>query len=296
MSKYSERNEALFGITLTELAFLLFFMIVFISAAKLSTNEDVINNSITEISTLEEQLRKKEVELEDAINQLSLHRDKLTSLLGSGGLMSEEMLQEEISSLIKAEEERNKLEKELEEVRSHLEDVEIDAEKYTDLKIKINKNGGDIDPFSYIETLQLEVNEQSNKNESLLGQYKNLQNKFVGNGLDHPPCWADPRTGKPAYLFELRIQKNSLDIRPAWEKYREGTIDYFDVALFQNAREITVEDFVALSAPILKWSKAQTPECRHFVKVRDSKDTTKEEYKYKLGVIERYFYKLRLGK
>jgi len=257
----SNGDEALFSVTLTEVAFLLFFLVVFLSAFKLTEKEEIIRNKSIAEAELKKELTESKNALDEAVSKLSVINAKL------GGLMNlpKEELSDAVSELVKADENNIKLEKELRDLKRTLEHAKEMLEKEKD------------------------------KHRNLLGQFKNLESRFLGNGLDHPACWANAKTGKLEYLFEIKIQKDGFFITSVWPEYRKKGINYFDTTQYDSPHQISVDNFKSLSQKVFDWSANQKPECRHFVRVKDSKNTTKAEYKEKLRIIEEFYYKLILG-
>ena len=127
----------------------------------------------------------------------------------------------------------------------------------------------------------------------LLGQMSNLQRRC---GNDYPPCWVvDDGTGRPEYIYDILILDDRFIIRPSWPPHRETSVD-----LIPGARELVGEytDFATFrrkAAPVLDWARAQEPECRLFVKIRD-RASMKEPFLDRMTTIEEYFYKFLIRK
>lgn len=129
---------------------------------------------------------------------------------------------------------------------------------------------------------------------NLQGQMAYLRER-VGNGLDHPPCWADSQ-GRPEYALRVTLFTDSLRTRAIWPEHRERDARQVS-GLNQLAGEtITYGRFRRLAQLVLRWSQRQEPECRHFVVIVDSVDGGKEAFKRGLLTVEHYFYKYLSGR
>jgi len=123
---------------------------------------------------------------------------------------------------------------------------------------------------------------------NLRGQNLNLRGRVLGNGLDHPPCWADPDTGEIQYVYSIVIKEDELLVSPGWPESRspeamgnqnilDGVGDFDLVTQFQKASTELYKESVGL-------------ECRHFVVIYDQASSKKSFKNYLLG-IESHFYK-----
>ncbi len=121
-------------------------------------------------------------------------------------------------------------------------------------------------------------------------QNLNCSQRLQEAGLGYPPCWADA-SGKPEYIYTVALRGDSLAVRPAWPAHRADDARRVDGALALAGRTLSRQAFAEGADPILRWSQAQTPECRHFVIVDDTGVTTKEAFKESLLLVEGYFYK-----
>lgn len=113
----------------------------------------------------------------------------------------------------------------------------------------------------------------------------------LGNGLDHPPCWATP-SGRPEYAYEVILRTSSVMVEPVWPDHRVREARATPGMLRLGAGEMSYAEFARRAIPVFQWSARQEPECRHFVRIRDEVDGGKEAYKENLETVERFFYKL----
>lgn len=285
----ANKNE-IFGVSLNELAFLLFFLIVLISAIKLNNDRKVIEDKTEHNNHLEQQLQLTQYELDEAVSELKLVKDKLSEIFSAGRELDPDYLDKQISKLVSMEAANQQLADELSKTKEGLEKEKASSELLSQIQQALKDNGVD-NPEALIKAYEKEVA----KNKTLMGQYKNIERRLAGNGLDHPPCWANPDTGKPEYMFNVRIMPDRYELSAAWPLHRANEMQEISPGVIDNLpNELQHDEFNQLALPILQHSKKQVPECRHFVMVQDSTITSKEEYKEGLSRVENFFYKLIL--
>lgn len=283
----SNKNE-IFGVSLNELAFLLFFLIVLLSAVKINNDKEIIDNKTEQSAFLEQKLKLTQKELDHAVSELNLVKDKLSEIFSSGKQLNPDYLDEQITNLVRLEEKNRNLETELQKTKEQLEKEQESSALLEKINTTLTDSGVD-DAQALIDAYKKEVV----KNKTLMGQYKNIERRLVGNGLDHPPCWADSESGRPEYMFNIKIMAETYILERSWPAYRNDEMQEIAFAIDEDLpSEFTHQEFRKLANPILLHSKEQEPECRHFVMVKDSTETSKEQYKNGLSRVENYFYKL----
>lgn len=134
------------------------------------------------------------------------------------------------------------------------------------------------DPEALAEAL-----EQAQRVGDLEGQVLNLRGRLGGRDL--PPCWADRKTGKIEYLFDVIITDSGLQFSSAAPNYRSQ--EYADLPNTGRLTDgqISLGQFESLAKPILDISNSK--QCRHYVAITDRSENA---YKDTL-TIEDYFYK-----
>ncbi len=173
---------------------------------------------------------------------------------------------------------KDKLEKELPEGKEEqvIKDVVTAAKGYGDLA----KAGQDP------QIVQKE-------NSDLRGQIAFLKNRLEARGgRDYPPCWAD-ESGKVEFLFAIEVQPDTVAVSPAWPARREAAareLPDIDAVL---AGPHSNQAFVSVIQGIFNWSKAQDPECRHYVQLKSSISDAVQSDRARL-MVENFFYKLEL--
>ncbi|WP_454741355.1 hypothetical protein [Cupriavidus necator] len=129
------------------------------------------------------------------------------------------------------------------------------------------------------------------ENSDLRGQVAFLKNRLdARGGRDFPPCWAD-ESGKVEFLFAVEVRPESVVIAPAWPSRRESAakaLPGIDGAL---AGPHSYQAFASKIQGVFNWSKAQDPECRHYVQLKSSISDAVQSDRARL-MVENYFYKV----
>jgi hypothetical protein len=128
------------------------------------------------------------------------------------------------------------------------------------------------------------------ENRELRGQVAYLSRR-AGTGMDHPPCWADEH-GRPEYAYEARIHTHHVDLIAVWPPHRAVDARSTPGMLDAPGTGLGYAEFSRRALPVFQWSRAQDPQCRHFVRIVDRVEGGKEPFKHGLLTVERYFYKL----
>ncbi len=113
------------------------------------------------------------------------------------------------------------------------------------------------------------------------------------SGIDLPPCWMDDAGRSPQYLFTVQIDAQSqVHVTPAWPAERDN-----DAATIPGVAEIlakktmNLNEFARLASPILKHANARKPEaCRHYVRLQNEVPDRRGADRARLK-IENFFYK-----
>jgi hypothetical protein len=131
------------------------------------------------------------------------------------------------------------------------------------------------------------------ENRDLRGRMAWLEQQLKARGgRDYPPCWAEPETGRPQYLFTIEIRSGGLKLAPAWPPERAS-----DAGRLPGIDGLAVADTLPIPAfrarvqPLAADSAAR--HCRHYVRLvnRVSDLTLFNRYRY---AVEEFFYKYEL--
>lgn len=273
-----ERGNSIIETSLTELAFVFFFILLIFSAWKISEVSERLEESeeqSTEQTETIEQLREalntsselfqlvNESDPEEIFNELLLGREAVSEL---------KALENTVSKLTEESDTES-----IEEIAALIRELEV-------AKKQVSEKGFDKDDF--VDNINDVLREVSD----FKGQNINLKRKLeqLGNGLDLPPCWADEKTGDIQYVFNVVINESNLEIFSGWPEART-------IEAENNVNILRVVGKYARNSDLWEQSRALfeesvTKECRHFVRVYDHADSKNAFKMYLLG-IENHFYK-----
>lgn len=131
------------------------------------------------------------------------------------------------------------------------------------------------------------------ENSDLRGQVAFLKNRLdARGGRDYPPCWAD-ENGKVEFLFAIELLPDAVVVNPAWPARREAAaraLPGMDVLL---AGPHSTQKFISAVQGVFNWSKAQDPECRHYVQLKSSISDAVQSDRARL-MVEGFFYKVEV--
>lgn len=279
-----DRRSFLLGMTLNELAFLLFFLLVLLSTHLLKARSAQIAQKSVRLEQLENQLSQKQAVLDKTFKKLGLLQDTVDRLQELQPHALPEELDEQFKRLVDSENQARtdtlNLQNRLDELTALLQTTDL-----------LQQTGLSDSPVEAVQQLIAENKEIEAQKRNLEAQIKSIRNRFKGSGLDHLPCWIDPKTGAIEYLFRITILENFLQIDPAWPVSRTAVLKKLPSVHALAKRRVSTAEFSRRAKPILIWSQQQKPECRHFVRIHDHKSTSKKAFKKQLLTVEGYFYK-----
>ncbi len=149
--------------------------------------------------------------------------------------------------------------------------------------------GADPNAADAIDSLAAEVTRLDDRSRELANQVAYYQ-RASGNGLDHPPCWADD-AGEIEYAFVAVLHTGTVDLRPTWPERRQADAEAIRGMLAAAGEGLSHSEFRSRVTPILQWSMEQNPECRHFVVLVDEVADSKDAFKAGMLTVEQFFYK-----
>lgn len=281
---HSNRRAFLLGMTLNELAFLLFFLLVLISTHLLQSRSDQLLEKTAQLQQLESQLSKKQVILDETFRKLGLVQNTVDRLQELQPNVKPGELEQQFKRLVdsesKARSDRQTLQNRLDEVNTILRTGDLQTQKALSEST-----------LGAVQKLIAENNAMQSQIDKYEFQLKSIQNRAGGSGLDHLPCWFDPNTGAIEYLFRITILENFLKIDPVWPAHRTKTAKKLPSVSLLSNRTVSTHEFLQKAKTLLDWSRHQKPECRHFVRIRDHKNTSKKAFKQQMLAVEAIFYK-----
>lgn len=282
-----EKRSFVLSITLTELALLLFFLLLFAAVSEIREVERERDQRAEEKERLEEQIAA----IADTLN---VGPDRLSQLLAQTV---------ELQTQLDSSRDRViKLRSQVDELRSEAEGLlqlirqqeETDDDDFVKLVRRAARNSGREGQFEKLREVmsELEFDRDSiaSRLQNCSAQVLNCSRRLERAGMGFPPCWADTQ-GKPVYMYEVTLREDVIEVEPTWPSNRDAEARAINGALTLAGKTVTRREFSRLAQPILDWSKSQEPECRHFVTIRDTPDMSKDAFKSGLLTVEHFFYK-----
>lgn len=285
----NKSKSSVLDTSLTELAFIFFFILLLVSVWKLNEQE----NKLSELEKINKH-HKEQIAGVEAISELM---EKIKQELGESNF---DEYFTEIAKLKEQAERVEQLEVELQEQKSELSFYENqlsevfkdgDAEKVIeqitevavlkDMLAEAAQPGQS--PAQALKQILLERNDA-------LGQNNNLRQQIVklGNGLVHPPCWADAKTGAIEFMFDVTILEDGVVFARGWPDSRH------EQAMADPVIQAVIGEYKLNSEHLAKtksiFNDSVKNGCRHFVRVSD-KAVSKDAFKKHLLAIEQHFYK-----
>ena len=319
MNDLRNKHPFLLSMSLTELGFILFFLLLLISSWKLremSKEKDTAKAQAEASDWLAARAMAENEQTSEKIRDLKREYGRYKSYKKI--LDKVNMIPEEFMELIRDSEaalaENHLLEQTLREATNRNENLRAENEQLESVQAGLTRAleaareeftelARDSEAvFAEKRVLDQVLQEATGRNETLraenerleaashdmTGQLRNYQ-KRLGRGRDFPPCWAN-ESGQIEYLYRVVIREETLSVKPAWPERRADDIRAIPGAHEVVGDQMSIKEFRNRAAPILSWSKQREPECRHFVILIDRADT-KNSFKAKRFAVEAYFYK-----
>ncbi len=308
MENVDQDSTSIFETSLAELAFILFFILLLFASWQLNEYSEEEEESRQDNSELNERNAELLVEnalLEDSLAEVSVYLGlgeefdpeemftKLT-LAGENEVRVQELEEQNATleeALLTIEETASDSGLTLDEIPKALEELaeiseilsEIDEDDMADiLPEKVDEN-------DMVDILSEKVDEVVSELRDFRGQNLALRNQLgePGNGLDHPPCWADETTGKAQYVLNVVMTELEIQVSQGWPRIRNAEV-------LENANIYSVigsydSDQGFLDASQAIYNESVQKECRHIVRVFDHTQT-KAAYAPFYDAIFHHFY------
>jgi len=284
MATNEQRRSFLLGITLNELSFVMFFLMMFISATTLQKTNTKLKQKTQQNKQLQAELIKEIKDQNQVFKRLQLLEARLIKA-GNFSSRPTEQQMDQLFSRMRDENAKGDLEQQLAQLQGEVKSLQ----RYK-LLDKIIMNSGLADSsFHKIEQVLQQEKKISQQLQLLKGRLAYSQKKLKNSGLGYPPCWADPQSGAVEYLYTITLYEQAMLIEAAWPDYRKVDLNLIPGAEKLVGQKLDQQQMRKLVKPIFNWSKAH--ECRHFIRIKDQKETSKQAFKQQMLVIEDYFYK-----
>lgn len=297
----SEKNDRVFQLSLTEIAFLLVFLLMLLLGYMIFKLDQDLADTQQQLTTGANLAAQQEA--------LAAARAKLKTELQSAGSQNPD---EVISKLLSQAE----LIQEREILRAQVADLDAQVSALTKVKAVLEKvanetatrmkqQGQQVTPGAEAKLAKdlMDAYQQMNQasaaglpqvqkeNADLRGQVAFLKGKLdARGGRDYPPCWADEHTGKVEFIFDIMMSTDGLTVSPAWPKNRTAdALTFTTTTQLISPKKHPLSEFIQLANPIFADSKAKN--CRHYVVLRSNIADTATFNRYRYNV-ENMFYKV----
>lgn len=282
MAGDNNKSSFLFGLTLTELAFILFFILLFFASLTVKEKTMIIGslNPFKEVvesipQYKEKTTSEKVIWLKELVEKSDLSTKQQALIENNNDLNKENEAYKKVVELIPEFNDKTKQEKEV-----WLKELVAKSDSSIKNQELIEKN----------KALGERLTEVKQKISEKSGEVEFLRKQIIGlGGNAYPPCWENPKTKKPDYIYNIIISENGVTTFKGYKKYLEDK--FLELPGSQDVlgkSDISVNEFMVNVSGVFKRSKEE--ECRHYVRIFDEA-ISKNAYKWPLHRIEQYFYK-----
>ncbi len=286
MAGQNNRSNFLFGLTLTELAFILFFILLFFSTLAVKEKEVSIDKIREEVEAYKNvfeaipEFHEKSIEEKTEWLKELVEKDKLNAKYQE--LMEKHKALEDsfndLAEVIPAIKDKSEVDK-----AEWLKEL---VEKST----LVAKNEALNEELAKIREKVVKIEKEMSGKKDLIARLEKKIKGLAGNR--HPACWKDPRTKQPEYIYNIVLGENGITTHRGYKMYLQK--EFLEIPGSQNiidTQNLTIGEFKQKTKSVFDWSvKTAKPECRHFVRIFDETES-KESYKNPLRGIEHYFFK-----
>jgi len=326
-------NDFLFGITLTELILMLFFLLLLISAFMSAEQSSIITQIERENSRMVEE--NFDLKLKNKISK-SLSEDMISSLLHfrHGEDKQDEKAKQifkELSNQTKIIAENERLKRQVERYEVNEQMLKMDesfkvqlSRKQALLELMKDMNTTDDlkNVFMKLETLEKIVKKEEDELKVLRSENKKLAQllkEFTNMSKDELLYAQDILKGQVSYLTRRLNMGGGNELPPCWANKKSGKAEYiFTVTIGENALKISPRWPKYRSKEMKKYrvskrlysnnisvdtflaltnkiyKDADKNECKHYLYLFDEAET-KHGYKDKRLKLENYYYKYEAG-
>lgn len=303
------RKGLILGFTMAEISILIIFCLLlatsFLIQEKNSTISKLLheNDGLTQVKEKLDELKKSstsQMEFDDLFQELTQSKAQAEEIKKLQADLESRLHEHKELELVKSTLQSNNPDKPIEEIISELL---ADAQYTNEIKNHLsNPSQKKLSGEQIAQTINSSgklsdvVTEKMNalvEVERLKGQLANSQTKLerLGKGTEMPACWADPKTGKPEYIFKIDLTSNGLIIHDQHLQNRINAQKLLPLNMIHFERNLSARDFLAQTRPLAQWSIQHN--CRFFVIAKDKTPADqKNTYKAMLRTLESHFYKL----
>jgi hypothetical protein len=250
----NNRSNFLFGLTLTELAFILFFILLI-------------------LSTLDGKEKAQDIEVYKRVfDEIPKFNEKNV---------------EEQAKWLKELVEKDKLSVKYQELNEKHKALNDSYQKIIQ-GIPNLKDKSEVEKTKWLKEL-VEKNDLDTKNKELKKELAKIKGRA---GNRHPACWEDKKGKTPEFIYDIVLSEKGITTYRGYKQYLEKEFQKIPGANnIIGTKNISINEFKQKTRSVFNWSvKIAKPECRHFVRIFDN-TKSKESYKIPLRGIEHYFFK-----
>lgn len=313
----AQRNDQVFQLSLTEIAFTVAFMLLLLLGYVVFKEQNDRKAAEANLAKVQSAAQK--------IAALNTAERELASALSKAGVANPDAVISQLITATQTRDERDSLKKRVDDLDAKLtalEQLRRDVEKAAAvrrpdvtrdevesalaLQDEVRKSLPTERPApetsrqeqnkAFAERLKQAIaatNEVKKENSDLRGQLAYLKNRLdARGGRDYPPCWADEATGKVQTLFAVEVKPNVVIVDPEWVATREAdarALPGLDKVLSGSPHSYA--NFVIGIQGIFR--RSQTMKCRHYVVLKSSISDAVQSDRARL-MIENYFYKIEV--
>ena len=289
MVDHNNRSNFLIGLTLTELAFILFFILLFFSTV-------IIKKKVENIDKFKEEVEEVEVYKKIFVEMPEFNKKTIEEKAEwLKELVEKDMLSVKHQELVQKQKALNDFYKKSLQAIPELKD-KTEPEKAKWLKELVEKSNLD----SKNQALNKELTKIKEKIVKIEKEMKLKKERIAGlekkvkglAGNRHPACWKDKKTKQPEFIYNIILSEKGITTHRGYKKYLEKEFQKIPGANnIIGTKNLSIGEFKQKTRSVFNWSvKTAKPECRHFVRIFDE-TMSKESYKIPLRGIEHYFFK-----
>lgn len=277
--KKAYRRGLLLGFTMAEVIIMVLFCLLLASAFKFEEKLNELATANSKLAELSKVLNAKygeDGEIDDIFTELRMVR-KENAELKQRAADNESALSE-----VKANAEL------LREIKASLQSAAVTQANAAEVAAIVKAGLAKGDKAIQCERDAIEKNR-------LEGQLASAQATLtrLGKGTEMPACWANPKTGRPEYIFSVDLTSTGLVIHDEKLQHRQPDQALLPLGEIGFDTEVSPDAFRMQTSALWSWSKEH--QCRFFVMVRDkTQPTEKDTYKRLLRTLEDHFYKLEV--
>jgi hypothetical protein len=290
-------TDRIFQLSLTEVAFILVFLLLLLLGKLLMNERDKNVQLQTKYVLVETELNnfKNVSNYDELLKRYQSLKKNIESYLVQAAVPDHQRILDDLVSVAKLDKEISDLKDKLEKAQSKSQVCEaliqkggeINTENYIKLsedKLKIDNM---LDKLRSKGVKVKDLSELSDQFFRNIDEVVDLRSKCGGGQIG--PCWRD-ESGQTMNILNITLENNNLSVTiPKLPEKRLIELNSYPNSDLATRSVIPYSEMDKSFGPILKWSKEQSPECRHYVSIKSNIPLTKDSTPKRLQV-QQYFY------